>query len=227
MPPIPCPFLGPSTDSSPRLDPALWPDGPSAVLGQAWLPVPEPAFRAAQVWAGWTPDTLHLRAVLEDDDIANSARGERQATWETGDVFEIFLRPQGQDAYFEFHITPENETLRVRFPSAAYFDAMALAYPRNPSWVFDLSLSPSAFQSATLIDPAARRWTAAAAIPFATVLENGESCPARPWLASFCRYDTTRGRPGAVLSSSSAYESGPRFHQQSAWNELNFLSAPS
>lgn len=227
MPAIPCPFLGATNDPSPRLDAALWPSAPGATLGQNWPPSLEERFRPTRVWTGWTPSTLHIFAELEDDDIANSARGERQATWETGDVFEIFLRPQGQDAYFEFHITPENETLRVRFPSAVYFDAMALVRPRDPGWVFNLTLAPAAFQSAVRIDAASRRWMAAAAIPFTTVLENGESTPQRPWLASFCRYDTTRGVPGAVLSSTSPHTGKPNFHRQQDWRTLDFLPAAS
>jgi hypothetical protein len=203
----------------------LWPPAPSAELGQPWRASPEDHFRPARVWVAWTPSALHILAELEDDDIANSARGERQATWETGDVFEIFLRPEGQEAYFEFHVTPENETLRVRFPSAAYFDAMASRFPRSPDWVFDLSLAPDAFQSAVHVDAAARRWRVCAVIPCATVLENGDESLQRPWLASFCRYDTTRGVPGAALSTTSPHP-GPVFHQQSDWRPLHFLPCP-
>lgn len=220
--PIPCHRLDLPPAAADSLASPLWPSLPSAELGQPWRSSPEDRFRPCRVWTAWTPSALHVLAELEDDDIANSARGERQATWQTGDVFEIFLRPEGQDAYFEFHVTPENETLRVRFPSAAYFDAMAARFPHSPEWVFDLSLARGAFQSAVQVDAAACRWRVCAVIPYATVLENGEATPERPWLASFCRYDTTRGIPGAVLSTTSPH-SEPAFHRQSDWRPLHFL----
>lgn len=225
LPPIPCPFRPPSLPEAPCLDLHLL-GAPSAALAQSWLACPGPRFRPGRVWTAHSSSALFVTAELEDDDIANSARSERQPTWATGDVFEIFLRPQGQDAYFEFHITPENFTLRVRFPSTAYFQAMAERFPSDPAWVFDLSLPPTAFTSATRVQPAARRWTAAAVIPFSTVLENGETSPSRPWLASFCRYDTTRGLPDAELSSTSPYPQ-PHFHDQSHWRELHFLPTPA
>jgi hypothetical protein len=204
------------------LRPGLHYDSPGLALGQHWLDTPEPGLRPGEVWVSSTSHALQVFASLEDDVIGNSARGERQPTWSTGDVLEIFLRPDGQDAYFEFHITPENETLRVRFPSERYFAAMARQYPRDPNWVFDLSLAHNCIQTATQVIPESRRWNVAAVIPFTTVLENGETFPSRPWRVSFCRYDTTPGLSKPVLSSTSPY-STPKFHDQSAWRELRFV----
>lgn len=225
--PIACPFA--ETDSSRHLDHGQPSAGahPAVTLSQHWLGQPEAGFRPTRVWPSWSPEGLHILAEMEDDAIGNTARGDRVATWETGDVFEIFLRPPGQDAYFEFHITPENETLRVRFPSAAYFEAMSARFHHDAGWVFDLSLSRDCLRTTARADHAGRRWWAGAFIPFTTVLENGTVPPAGPWMASFCRYDCTPGSPRAVLSSSSPHPGPrPRFHDQAFWRPLEFATPP-
>lgn len=211
-------------------EPPAWPPAlnvppypPAATLFQAWRAHPEPGYLPANVWLTHCGEALHVTAVLEDADIFNSARGENQPTWTTGDVFEIFLRPEGQEAYYEFHVTPENHTLRLRFPSVAFRQAMARQFPHDPAWVFDLSLPPSSFQSASRVEAHHHRWIVTARVPFSTVLENGDSFPLRPWRVSFCRYDATRGTPGAVLSSTSPYPE-PRFHEIEHWLPLHFIN---
>ena len=93
-------------------------------LGQAWLDKPQPEFRPATVRAGWNEDALIVYAILEDDHIFNPVTEHNEPAFTKGDVFEIFLRPDGQDAYFEFHVNPQNQLFQLRIPSAVEFQTV-------------------------------------------------------------------------------------------------------
>ena len=113
-------------------------------LGQAWCAELEPGFAPGQVRAGWRRDSLLVFAELTDHDVHSAATGINQRTWEFGDTFEMFLRPDGQEEYFEFHVTPNNYRLQLRFPSS---EALRRAQAANaidefllPGEVFNLGL---------------------------------------------------------------------------------------
>jgi len=176
-----------------------------------------------RVQTGWSEQGWHVLAILEDLDIFNSARSHREPSWETGDVFECFLRPEGQDSYYEIHITPENWGIRLRIPSGAFFRFMSDTYPPGHPWPHDHFHAPPGLETRTLIQPERGRWLAGAALPFLSVLENGDHAPIRPWRISFCRYDCTRGRDLPVLSSTSPLPV-KKFHPQEHWSTLHFTA---
>ena len=93
-------------------------DAASVELGQSWLSNRETKFRPGKVRIGWRDESLLVMAELDDDHIFSRASALNQKTWEMGDAFEIFLRPVQQSAYLEFHVTPNNHRLQLRFPDA-------------------------------------------------------------------------------------------------------------
>lgn len=176
-------------------------------LAQAWRPQPQANFAPGNARLGWGDEALWVYAVLRDDDIFNAADAPNQPTWTTGDVFEIFLRPMEQNAYFELHVTPENQTLQLRYPDE---DALA----RSKSWREFLVTRPL-FSSYTRVE--AGQWRVLAEIPRRSIVE-GDSWRGQ-WTFSLSRYDTTRGQDKPVLSSTSPHPQ-PRFHRQSEWRRL-------
>jgi hypothetical protein len=198
-----------------------WEERPSLGFRQAWIPENEAHFLPGRVQTGWSDQGWHVLAVLQDHDIFNHARTLREPSWETGDVFEIFLRPEGQESYYEIHITPENFGIRLRFPSGAFFHFMSKAYPPGHPWPHDHFHNPPGLETRALVQHDRKRWLAGATLPFASVLENGDTTPTRPWRVSFCRYDCTRGRNDAVLSSTSPLPI-KKFHPQEHWGSLRF-----
>ena len=189
-------------------------------MRQAWLPQPEPDLLPASVRAGWSQDALIIEAELGDRDIFNPITEFNQTAFNAGDVFEIFLRPENQQPYFEFHITPGNQLLQLRFadaqqirqlPSAGTLDDRLAA---NKIW-------KSRITSSVRVDAPAQRWFVSAAIPFAMVVETGPMQPGARWFASFCRYDHTRGQSKPVLSSTSPHAQC-NFHRQDEWQPLVF-----
>jgi len=84
---------------------------------QAWLEALEPNFAPALTRIYAEADGLVVLAVLENGQIYNSADSFNQKTWRTGDVFEIFTQVS-PDLYYEFHVTPENQNLFLRWNPA-------------------------------------------------------------------------------------------------------------
>lgn len=186
-------------------------------MQQAWNPAPEPGLRPAWVRCGWTAESLLVFAVLDDDDIFNPMDEFNAAAYQHGDVFEMFLRPSGQDAYYEFHVSPRNQRFQLRIPSAVAFAAPKPVAGIPPEWfVRDWQIG-----SRVQVDTANGCWRVLASIPLARVAENGAPVAGDTWRFSFSRYDYTRGQAAPVLSATSPHPE-PRFHRQQEWGELAF-----
>lgn len=190
---------------------------PAVEARQAWRAEPEPGFRPMRVKAGWTREALYVYAEIEDADIFNPETQFNAMSFLTGDVFEIFLRPAGQEAYFEIHVTPENQKLQLRFPSAR-----ALAEPRaEPGLPAAWYIGQRVIESRVRVNAAAERWELVAEIPFDLVCEASRPKPGTRWRFSFSRYDYTRGQERPILSSTSPH-AVVNFHRQAEWGELRF-----
>ncbi len=193
-------------------------------LQQAWLEKPEADFAPARVAVGWQNNELLVYAELSDFDIFNDAKHLNDATYAKGDIFEIFVRPEYQNDYWEFHITPENQNLQLHWP-----DDKAV-------WTCDdsqESLAPYFFneqliQSKTQIQRENNLWRVLARVPVSiagagstpnTGIEDGMA-----WSFSFSRYDCTRERELPVWSASSPHIE-PKFHRQQEWGQLTFANS--
>ncbi len=196
---------------------------PSLPLRQAWLAAPEPDFSPGKVWLGWRDDVLLVYAVLEDRDIYNDEREFNVPSFLRGDVFEIFLRPVGQEAYYEFHISPHNQKLQVRWPSAAAVCAFRQDPGENLAGLEQYKVWQPEIQARTSIERS--RWRVFAEIPMPLVGASGRGRAAVRWKVSFSRYDYSRNRTEPVLSSTSPHTKCD-FHRQDEWGELTFGNQP-
>lgn len=187
----------------------------SGAFRQAWRDAPQPGFQPALAELRATDDALHVLAVLADRDIHNSATAFNERTWETGDVFEIFLQIDA-DTYFEFHITPENRRLFL-----AWTPGLKNALRTGEATLEDAMMADrDALDSETRIRREADYWTVRARIPLETVgLDPDKAYPGLR--LAFARYDTFRdGRP-RILSATSPFPA-PRFHNRGAWLPLDW-----
>ena len=189
-------------------------------MQQAWRTAPEPDLLPARVRVGWSRDALVVEAELPDRDIFNPVTEFNQAAFNAGDVFEIFLRPEAQEPYFEFHITPGNQLLQLRFASAQH-SRQVPATGTLDERLAAYKIWQARITSAVRVEAAAQRWFVNATIPFALVVETGTMQPGARWFCSFCRYDYTRGRSAPVLSSTSPHAEC-NFHRQQEWRPVVF-----
>lgn len=191
---------------------------PEIETRQAWLPVAQDGFLPARVRTGWTDEGLVVWGELDDADIFNPVTEFNEAAFLQGDVFELFLRPRGQDAYFEFHISPENQLFQLRIPLTNYFQTQRA---QGMGALNDLKIKQPVVQSRVKVDREGNRWSVLAHVPFTAVIESVLPKPAGPWLFSFSRYDYTRGEPKPIISSTSPHVRAD-FHRQQEWGELRF-----
>ena len=185
-------------------------------LCQAWLKKTEADFAPAVVRAGWRGESLRLFAELEDRDIFTRVTAHNQRFWELGDTFEIFLRPVEQQAYVEFHVSPNNRRLQLRFTDAGMVDRL-----RKTDSIEEALIWGKSFHSRTWLQPDEHRWFVVAEIPVKSVCEQRRPLKGALWRYSFSRYDYTRGREKPVISSTS-HHAKPDFHGQGEWGTLSF-----
>jgi len=185
-------------------------------LGQAWLKKTEADFAPGRVQTAWREQSLLVLAQLTDADIFTGVTGLNQKAWLLGDTFEIFLRPVGQPAYIEFHVTPNNRHLQLRFPNAE-----AAARAGRPGILESLMVPGEVFHSRTWVQPEARQWFVFAEIPAGAVCAAPTSLAGCRWHFSFSRYDYTRGRGKPVISSTSPHAVAS-FHRQEEWGVMTF-----
>ena len=185
-------------------------------LKQAWLAAPESDFREGQVRIGWQKNSLLVFAELTDADIFSASIDANYPSWEAGDVFEIFLRPYGQSEYVEFHVTPDNRRLQLRFDDPKMVDQV-----RKDRSVQSVMIPGDYFQSRTWVFPESQKWFVYAEIPASSVAFNVYVLKGSRWHFSFCRYDYRRGGKSPVISSTSPHIV-PDFHRLHEWGLMSF-----
>jgi hypothetical protein len=185
-------------------------------LRQAWLPALEADFAPAEVRVGWRGNYLLVFAQITDVDILTGVTGLNQRAWELGDTFEMFLRPEDKAAYVEFHVTPNNQRLQLRFADASVLEQVRRTGSINPTL-----LAGEVFQSRTWVRPDRKCWFVYAEIPATEVGGEIKAGAEGRWRFSFSRYDYTRGRKEPVISSTSPHAEA-NFHRQQEWGWLVF-----
>jgi hypothetical protein len=184
-------------------------------LKQSWLPVSQQELEAGLVYTGWKDSDLFVFAELTDADIFTSAKEPGDHLWRLGDTFEIFLGRPDQEAYYEFHVAPNNLKLQFHF-----LDGEAAERVSRTQRFEDLMMKGNAFVSQTWVKPEIKRWFVLGRV-LGTLLEpKGELAGAR-WSISFCRYDYTRGKEVPVISSASSFTKAD-FHRRHEWGAICF-----
>lgn len=186
------------------------------LLQQAWLDDKAVGFAPTVVRMGWRGCSLLVFAELTDVDIFNSATKLNQRTWELGDVFEMFLRSALKESYSEFHVTPHNQRLQLRYNNGSAAEAA-----RRIGNLEDILIWGDAFHSMTWIEKRICHWYVYAEIPALAVCGSDEPIENTQWRFSFGRYDYTRGVKEPVISSTSPHAQ-PNFHREHEWGVMTF-----
>jgi hypothetical protein len=187
---------------------------PVVTMGQAWRETDEEALAPAAVAVAHHQDELIIYAEMADVDIFNPVREHGAHAYQRGDAFEIFLRAEGAENYFEHHITPANFTLQLSFPTLTAFGEHCSA---DPDWAKPL-MTAIPVPSRVLAQPEIETWRVLAIVPLALIVPARKTVP-KEWRFSFCRYDHTHGREKPVLSSTTPYRFA-NFHHQEMWGRL-------
>jgi hypothetical protein len=118
------------------------------------------------------------------------------------DAFEIFLGPADEKAYYEFHVTPSNSVLQLRFDGEGEAKSLEERMVARPLFNSETSLSSEGL-------------TVFARIPL-----DGLFPTTHPeWLLSFGRYDYTPGQTKPVISATSPHLVC-NFHRREEWRRV-------
>lgn len=159
--------------------------------------------------------SLALFATLRDRDVFNPVEHFNVPAFPHGDVFEIFLQPEGQAAYYEFHVTPGAALLQLRWAEpmrAVPLDWTSAADPLLPH-----KITRWRFRAQTR--PVRQGWEVHVEIPLRRIFEENAPWNGSRLRVNFARYDYTRGRLRPVLSATATL-SEPDFHRSPEWHSL-------
>lgn len=186
-------------------------DGMVFSLGQPWRWVTEELFRSADVWLGWTTDALHVRAIMNDDEVTTKATKDNQRMWELGDVFEMFVMVEGRSDYGEFHVTPNNKRLHLHLPGVG-----GRVLPDGKPLSFEeMVVTPVGFSSS--VSRNENGWSIAVKIP-SDVLLLDHLKPGVRLRVAFARYDAGTGRKPVL--STTARHPVVSFHRPEEWTRV-------
>ena len=132
---------------------------------------------------------LYVGAVLNDDDIISLGTRDQQVHCSDGDVFEIFLKPENADYYWEIHITPAGYCAVIFYPSRGYHFLSKIVMPeiRPLQKIKYKSVITGTLNRAGDFD---RLWSLEAAIPLDELAAKGIPFNSdHPWRILIGRYN--------------------------------------
>jgi hypothetical protein len=196
---------------------------PLLALKQHWLKTPAAEFEPGFVSAAWDKDHLYIRAALSDRDIFNPLVGFNLPFYQKGDIFEILVRSRDSEAYFEFQITPQNQVLQLMFPRGSSLSDFKDSGADMDRLIETFKVSQRIVETQTEVNQAKNIWTVLVKIPAQALASDSQLRSNDSLRVSFCRYDYTRGKADAVLSSTSDH-SVRGFHRQEEWTTITLLA---
>ena len=140
-------------------------------------------------------DFIYVLAVLDDEDIVKTSREDQALSFDTGDMIEVFLKPEDKCAVWELYGTPWNNVTTLFYPWPGHtFRTQQKFHP--------------GIKAAALARPAADPekdkpgWTIEMAIPRELIEKTGGTfAPDQEWRILLCRYNYGKNLPFKQISS--------------------------
>jgi hypothetical protein len=183
-------------------------------LIQGWNNESNPSFADCNVDFTWQADALIVTAHLTDADVHSKSSNDNQKMWELGDVFEMFIQIEGQEDYFELHITPTNTRFQAHKPNVVGTIEPGGTYMPIEHWL----VSPVQFKATATQTPDG--WIATMEIP-PSLLGYQQFETGQQLRINFARYDGGPGREPDI--SASANHQTPSFHQPDDWHRITLV----
>jgi len=173
--------------------------------GQSWLPSPTPTLNPATVRIALEGDHLKVEARFTDGNIQDPCAKFNETAFGKGDVFELFIRAEGDAHYHEIHVTPGNALLQLRFRAGESLDLKnALVWERL------LTSSTERVEGG---------WVARFDLPLVNITSQSP-LPTRFRIACG-RYDYQPGQARPIISNTAPL-SEPNFHRHHEWPWYDF-----
>lgn len=157
---------------------------------------------------------LYVGFQLIDTDIIQQSGEDQQHHYRTGDVLEVFLKPQGQEHYWELYVTPNAK-------KTAFFIAKRGIDLVRDDMLYQAGFDVSVSVDGTLNDDQPDRgWSGMMAIPLAALKARGVPLDAsHGWDIFVGRYNYSRSLADRELTMYPPLPV-PSFHQYEYWAKL-------
>ena len=136
----------------------------------------------------WDDTHLYVGIRLDDGDIVAESDEDQAHHYQTGDVAEVFLKPENNTWYWELYATPHGRKSHFWFAGRGYVGLPSIAE-------YDMELDVAARIDGTLNNWRDRDtgWTAEMAIPIAELTRHGDAFgPGSQWRVLVARYNYSR-----------------------------------
>ncbi|MEM6391389.1 MAG: carbohydrate-binding family 9-like protein [Planctomycetota bacterium] len=198
-------------------------DEPDWVLAQIYpLAVPEAVGSSEMpqesgvVRLCWDHDALYLHFTLTDLDVVQENDADQQHHYRTGDVVEVFIKPQDQPHYWELYVTPNGRRTTFFYPGGGR--------RRLPS---SLTAAPPIHNAEVQLNGSLNDWSdtdtgwsAEVRIPLTALASQGSTPgPTQDWAILAARYNHGRHLTDIELSSAPRLPAR-QFHAYPAWARL-------
>ena len=181
-------------------EPRMW----TWSFGQHWNKTPEARFQPGFVQVTQTDSGLLIEANLQDRAINLSRYPLNHLAFLECDAFEVFLGAENAAHYFEFHVTPSNSILQLRFEIGADREPLEEHMLQEPLFASEVKIESTS-------------WHVRMQIPLHPL-----NFPDLSRLKlSFGRYDHLSDGSRPVISSTSPH-TVCNFHRMEEWPLLNF-----
>jgi hypothetical protein len=178
-------------------------------FGQHWNKIPEPRFQPGFVEFTQTDSDLLIEASLQDHAMNLSRYPLNYPAFLECDAFEAFLGAEGAGHYYEFHVTPSNSILQLRFEIGG-----------ERGDLVNHLVQEKLFSSHVLLQDSS--WNVELCVPLSAL-----GFPPSPCLRlSFGRYDYSADGGQPVISSTSPHQVC-NFHRIEEWQVVDFKKCSS
>lgn len=165
----------------------------------------------------WDSEYLYAAFEFQDSDVIEEGDADQLQQQRTGDVAELFLKPQGKPWYWEFHVTARARKSAFFFPSQG-----RSGLPSNFDYEHDTRAGAKIDGTLNEWSDQDGGWTAEMAIPLRDLTVQGEDFdPDSEWRVLAARYNYAFSLPAPELSSAPQL---PRtsFHDHPHYGFLQF-----
>jgi|GEM_PF-5934930 len=186
-------------------------------LAQNWQPSPDRNFQPGKIVAAWCPEFFHILATFEDEDIVPYGKGHSKSILVISDIFQFFIERPSVGDYLELHVTPDNQSRTITWTAESL-----RAFQEAEISVDDILLGENnGITSQTWVEEDKAIWNAYLKVPAAVI--DPKSPLLEPDLrlrGTFCRFDASPDSVAPVVSSTSTFTGGPRFHETAVWHQF-------
>ena len=148
----------------------------------------------------WDEDYLYVSGELMDEDLVVRGEGDQRLHCNTGDVFEVFLKPENGSWYWELYGNPLGDKTAMFYPGRGHHSLPGILSPNSP--LPGMKCAAKCRGTVNRSDDHDSGWTVEMAIPRKELSAKGIAfAPGVSWRVLFGRYDYSRWQLLRELSS--------------------------